>query len=178
MKDAKKKSVNMTFQALYSYILNTNYRSLAGIIGVLVSLMGVAVLVFGWNTMATGQKVLFILVALSFLVINPLSLAFKAWQQLKLSPSYKQPLDYTFTDEGITVEQGEAKQDIKWEKICRLMMTGKMIAIYTDRYHAFVIPLSELGEDKGKIITTLVQFTASYYPRLSGNLKSYLSGKN
>ncbi len=178
MKEAKKKSVNMTFQALYSYILNTNYRSLAGIIGVLVSLIGVVALVFGWETMSTGQRTLFILVALSFLVINPLSLAFKAWQQLKLSPSYKQPLDYTFGDDGITVEQGEAKQHIKWDKICRIMMTGKMLAIYTDRYHAFVIPLSELGDDKGKIITTVVQFTAGYYPRISSNLKVYLSGKN
>ncbi len=178
MKEAKTKSVNMTFQALYSYILNTNYRSFGGIIGVLVSLMGVAILIFGWNTMANGQKILFILVALAFLVVNPLSLAFKAWKQLKLSPSYKLPLDYTFGDEGITVSQGEAKQDISWDKICRIMMTGKMIAIYTDRYHAFVIPLSELGADKGKIITTVVQFTASYYPKLSGNLKGYLSGKN
>ena len=94
-----------------------------------------------------------------------------------LCPSYKKPLDYTFHNEGITISQGELSQSIEWSNIYRLMMTKKMIAIYTNRINAFVIPLSELGEDRGKIISSLVQFTVDYKPILSGNLKGYKSGK-
>ncbi|MGN0435767.1 MAG: YcxB family protein [Wujia sp.] len=172
-----KKSVNMTYRALYSYILNTNYRSFSGITGLFLSVAALVILAIGWDKMGTSQRLIFMVVGLVFLVINPLMLAFKAFKQFKLSPSYRKPLDYLFEDDGITVSQGELKQELSWDKICRLMLTNSMLAIYTSRVHAFVIPISELGEEKGKIITMLVQFTAEYKPMLSGNLKEYRSGK-
>lgn len=177
MKEAKTKSVNMNFSALYSYIFNTNYRSAPGIMGLLISVAAIVMLVVGWDKLYIGRKVMIILIVLFILVANPLMLALKTLQQLKLSPSYKKPLDYMFTDEGITVSQGELSQPIKWSDVCRIMMTSKMIAVYTSRINAFVIPLSELGEERGKIIASIVQFTMDYRPILSRNLKGYRSGK-
>lgn len=177
MKEANTKSVKMTFKALYSYVINTNYRSYAGIIGLVISFGALIILVMNWNGFATVQKTMLIIIGLVFTVINPLSLAFKTYQQLKLSPSHKVPLDYTFSSEGITVKQGDVEQLIKWDMICRIMMTKHMVAVYTSRIHAFVIPLSELGEDKGRILTAMVSFTANNEPRLSKNLKVYTSGK-
>lgn len=177
MKEANTKSVKMTFKALYSYVINTNYRSYAGIIGLVISFGALIILAMNWNGFATGQKAMLIIIGLVFTVINPLSLAFKTYQQLKLSPSHKVPLDYTFSSEGITVKQGDVEQLIKWDMICRIMMTKHMVAVYTSRIHAFVIPLSELGEDKGRILTAMVSFTANNEPRLSKNLKVYTSGK-
>lgn len=177
MTEAKTKSVKMTYSALYSYILNTYYRSFSGILGVLLSVMALFVLVYCWGQLTTSQRVVFILVAITFTLLNPFMLAFKAFKQLKLSPSYKKPLDYTFHDDGIKISQGELSQDITWNKICRILMTDRMLAIYTGRMHAFVIPLSELGSDKGKIIASVVQFTAEYKPAMSKNLKGYQSGK-
>lgn len=177
MTAAKTKSVKMKFSALYSYVINTNYRCFSGVLGLLISFMAAVIMIIGWNTMSNGQRTVFVLLALLFTIINPSMLAFKAFKQLKLSPSYKKPLEYTFSDNGILVAQGELKQDIEWKDICRIMMTRHMLAIYTGRYHAFVIPLSELGSDKGKIIASVVQFTAEYKPRISGNLKRYQSGK-
>ena len=177
MKEANTKSVKMTFKALYSYVLNTNYRSYAGVIGLVISFGALVILAMNWNGFGTGQRAILIIIGLVFTVINPLSLAFKTYQQLKLSPSHKMPLDYTFSSDGITVAQGEATQLIKWDMICRIMMTNHMVAVYTSRIHAFVIPLSELGEDKGRILTAMVSFTANNEPRLSRNLKVYTSGK-
>lgn len=177
MTTANRKSVNMTYRALYSYILNTYYRSFSGVTGLFLSIAALAILALCWGKLGSGQRLIFIIVGLTFLVINPLMLAFKAFRQLKLSPSYRKPLDYEFNDEGIIISQGELSQEVKWDMICRLMLTGNMIAIYTSRVHAFVIPLSELGSDKGKIITMLVQFTVDNNPVLSRNLKEYRSGK-
>ncbi len=177
MKEANTKSVKMTFKALYSYVLNTNYRSYAGIIGLVISFGALALLVANWNGFGTGQKAMLLIIGLVFTVINPLSLAFKTYQQLKLSPSHKIPLDYTFSSDGINVTQGEVSQLIEWNMICRIMLTKHMVAVYTSRIHAFVIPLSELGEDKDRILTAMVSFTANYEPRLSNSLKVYTSGK-
>ena len=123
------------------------------------------------------QKAIFIIVALMFTVINPLSLAFKTFKQLKTSPSYKQPLVYTFGDNGIGVSQGEEHMDLEWKGVYRLLMTKYMLAVYTNRMHAFVIPLDQLGDDKGKILASVVNFTAGYKPRVSRSLKRYQSGK-
>ena len=119
----------------------------------------------------------YIVVACAFTIINPALLAFKAWRQLKLSTSHKKPLQYTIDDQGITISQDELSQTMQWNMICRILMTQKILAVYTSSVHAFVIPLSELGEDKGKIITAIVQFSASNNPRLSKNLKRFQSGK-
>ena len=162
MTEAKTKSVNMTFPALFSYVMNTNYRSMSGILGLVLSF---------------GAIVMLVIVALMFTVINPLSLAFKTFKQLKTSPSYKQPLVYTFGDDGIGVSQGEEHMDLEWKGVYRLLMTKYMLAVYTNRMHAFVIPLDQLGDDKGKILASVVNFTAGYKPRVSRSLKRYQSGK-
>lgn len=177
LKAAKTKSVNMSFTALYSYVINTNYRSISGVMSLFISIVSLLILAIKWTSIAGNQKVALIIVGLLFTVFNPLILAFRTFKQLKLSPSYKKPLIYTFSDNGITVSQGEQSQDIAWDMICRIMLTNKMLAIYTGRMHAFVIPLSELGDDRGKIIASVVQFTAAYKPRISSSLKRFVSGK-
>ncbi|MDD6328786.1 MAG: YcxB family protein [Eubacteriales bacterium] len=177
MTAAKTKSVKMNFSALYSYIINTNYRSLSGVMGIVISVGSLVCALIFWTKFAVSTKIMLILVALLFTVINPLMLAFKAFQQLKLSPSYKKPIDYTFTDDGITISQGDVSTTLTWKQICRLMLTKQMLAIYTSRIHAFVIPVSELGEDGPKILTSVVQFTSQYNPKLSNSLKRYQSGK-
>ncbi|MBQ9609263.1 MAG: YcxB family protein [Lachnospiraceae bacterium] len=177
MTDTKTKSIKMTFWALYSYVMNTNYRSIAGVLGLFLSLGSIGILIIGWNGLLLRQKIIFIIIALAFTVINPVMLAVKTASQLKKSPSYKKPLNYSFGDDGILVSQDELSQKIKWKDIYRIMLTKSMVAIYTGPVTAFVIPLSELGKDKGKILSAVVQFTAAYKPRLSRNLKVYQTGK-
>lgn len=177
MSKTKKKTVSMSFEALLSYIINTNYRCFSGVSGLFISVVSLILLLLGFNSLSRSGKILLLLVGLTFTVINPIVLTFKAFKQYKLSPSYRKPLSYTFTNDGIEVSLGEQSQLVKWDMICRLMMTKSMIAIYTSRLHAFVIPLKELGDDKGNIVTSVVQFTAEYKPQLSKNLKEYKSGK-
>ncbi len=177
MKQANTKSVRMTYKALVSYILNTNYRSASGVMGLVISVGSLAALIATWDKSNVQNKLVLLAVGLLFTVINPIVLSFKAFRQLKLSPSYKKPIDYTFFDEGVGIRQGEQEITLTWDMIVRLMLTKSMLAIYTSRVHAFVIPVSELGEDSAKIITSVVQFTENYGPRLSGNLKAYRTGK-
>lgn len=177
MKEAKTKSVKMTFKALYSYIINTNYRNISGFIGIFISVASIVCVLIFWNSFATSTKVMLIIIGLVFTIINPLMLAFKAFKQLKLSPSYKKPIDYTFSDEGIKVSQGELSETLPWNRISALMLTKHMLAIYTSRIHAFVIPVSELGDDGPKILTSVVQFTSQYNPKISSSLKRFQSGK-
>ncbi|MDD6136208.1 MAG: YcxB family protein [Lachnospiraceae bacterium] len=177
MTEAKTKSVNMTFRALYSYIINTNYRNVSGYFSIFISVASLACAFIFWNSFATGTKIMLILIGLIFTVLNPLMLAFKAFKQLKLSPSYKKPIEYTFYDDGIKVSQGDLSDTLPWNRISALMLTKHMLAIYTSRIHAFVIPVSELGDDGPKILASVVQFTSQYNPKISNSLKRFQSGK-
>ncbi len=173
MKDIKTKPISMTYKALLSYVLNTNYRSVTGVMGLLISLVSLGVMVGLWGRLTVRQRVVFLILGLIFTVINPLLLAFQAFKQFKLSPSYKHPIVYTFTEKGIGVTQQEQTLFLKWEQITRLMLTNAMFAIYTSRVHAFVLPLRALEADKSKIIARTVQFAEPHSPRMSGSLGSY-----
>ena len=173
MKEVKTKTIQMTYKALLSYVLNTNYQSVAGIMSLGLSLVCLAVLILFFGRISMRSRMLLLVVGLLFTVINPLLLAFRTFKQFKLSPSYRKPIVYTFTDEGIGIAQGDQDMTLGWDRIVRLLMTNSMIAIYTNRIHAFVIPLSELSDDRPKIVASLVQFTEQYGPRLSRNLTGY-----
>ncbi len=177
MKATTTKSIRMTYRALLSYVLNTNYRSVSGVVGLALSIGALVLCIVQWGNLSVKQKIVLLFVASVFTVINPLMLALKTFRQYKLSVSYKNPITYTFGDEGIRIEQGEQTLDLSWDKIVKLMLTSSMFAIYTNRIHAFVIPLSELGEEKAKIMASVVQFTEQYRPHISGSLKGYRTGK-
>ena len=63
MTEAKSKSVTMNFSALYSYILNTNYRSVPGIMGLALSAGAIVLLIVGWDKLYIGRKIMIIIVA-------------------------------------------------------------------------------------------------------------------
>lgn len=177
MTDKQTKSVSMTFKALYSYILDSYYKKISGIISAIFSIASIVVLILGWGQMAVNQRILFIILGSLFTIVNPIMLAFKAFQQLKLSPSFKKPIVYTFGTDGITVTQEDASQEVKWEQICKISLSKNVLALYTGVIYAFIIPVSELGDAKGKILSVVVQYTANHSPKITNNLKGYLSGK-
>lgn len=177
MVESKTKQVKMEFAPLYNYVMNTNYRNFAGVVSLGLSFVAAGVLVVKGSELSNAHRLAFAIIALLFTVINPLMLAFRTYKQLKLSESYKKPIQYTFRDSGITLKQGDLEQELEWKHICRILLTNKILAIYTSRIHACVIPLSQLGDDKGKILAAVVQFTAEYKPQISRSLKEYQSGK-
>ena len=174
---SKKITVNMNKKALTDFVLRSYYTKLSGIMSIILGLGGLAFLV--WNIVSDNPTIrnilLFGAVAVVCLVLNPLTLIWKAKNQLKTNPSYKAPVSYELTPEKLTISAGEESQDLEWNNIYRLRASNSMVAVYTSPYHAFVIPTTELGEDKSIVLSRLVQYTREYRPRLSGNLKKYLA---
>lgn len=174
---SKKITVNMNKKALTDFVLRSYYSKLSGIMSIILGLGGLAFLI--WN-IASGNPtirniLLFGAVAVICLVLNPLTLIWKAKNQLKTNPSYKAPVNYELTPEKLTISAGEESTDLEWNNIYRLRASSSMVAVYTSPYHAFVIPTTELGDDKAIVLSRFVQYTREFRPRLSGNLKKYLA---
>lgn len=174
---SKKITVNMNKKALTDFVMRSYYCKLSGIMSIVLGLGGLAFLV--WNIASGNPSVrnilLFGAVAVICLVANPMTLLMKANKQLKTNPSYKAPVSYELRPENLKISVGEESQELEWNNIYRLRASGSMVAVYTSPYHAFVIPTDELGSDRAIVLSRLVQYTREYRPRLSRNLKQYVT---
>ena len=176
MLQEKKFQINMTKEALQSFMVTSYYSRLGGWFSILLGLGGVVMAVreifFREKTDITGLAA-YTIIALFCLLINPLLLRSQAKRQLENSPSYQQPVEYTLYPEYLEVCQGEEHLEVGWELIYKIKMTRKMVAVYTSKINAFVWPLTELGDDRASILSRVVQYTQEFHPILSGNLKEY-----
>ncbi len=75
--------------------------------------------------------------------------------------------------ESLNLDSSYQQEKLEWRHIYRLRLGRKMLAIHTSPVHAFVIPLSELGNDKDIVLSRLVQYTEPHKPHISGTLKHY-----
>lgn len=132
---------------MYEFMINHTYKSIMGIVGVIISLLAVvALIVYGKNYDLT-KKLLFVFIALLFTVINPISLYFKSKKQVKMNDSFQHPLCYTFTNNGIDVKQGEQSLHINWDDIIKIVSTKNLVIIYLSAINAFIFPKSQIGDD-------------------------------
>ncbi len=141
---------------MYEFMINHTYKSMMGVVGVLISILAiVALIVYGKNYDLT-KKLLFIFIALLFTVINPISLYFKSKKQVKMNDSFQHPLCYTFSELGIDVRQGEQSLHINWDDIMKVISTKNLVVIYLSAINAFIFPKEQIGkefEEFKKIIT-------------------------
>lgn len=131
--------VQMTSGDLYDYMLHHTYSSASGLIGAVAgALMIVAFF--------SGAGVLCLIAGLIILLYLPITLFLKSKQQFLSNPSFKKPLHYKMTEEGIKVSQGEEVQSQKWEDMYKAVSTMKSLIVYTSPVNATIFPRRELGE--------------------------------
>ena len=66
------------------------------------------------------------------------------------------------------------QEKLEWRHIYRLRLGRKMLAIHTSPIHAFILPLTELGDSLDEVAGLLVKYSAPHSPHISGNLNKYL----
>ncbi len=136
--------VKMKTKDMYQFLLYHTYGRISGWFGVLLSVISIIMLVTGFDTYDDAGKMVLVVIALAFTVVNPLMLLSKAMQQVANNPTYKKPLHYAVTNEGITISQDEQSQTMSWENIKKVKQFSNVLIVYTSKVHAFVFPLDQL----------------------------------
>ncbi len=139
--------VKMRTKDLYKFLICHTYSGLHGWFGVFLSVIAIFLLVTSYDSYDDAGKMILIVIALAFTVVNPLMLLSKAKQQILTNPAYKAPLHYMLTEEGIAVSQGEESQEVAWNMLTRQRKFGGVLMVYTSKVHAFIFPLDQVGED-------------------------------
>lgn len=131
--------IQMTSADLYDYMLYHTYNSPSGLIG---TIAGALMVVAG----AAGAGILCLIAGLVVILYLPLTLLLKSKQQFLMNASFKKPLHFKMTEEGIEVSQEEETQSQKWEDMHKAVSTARSIILYTSPLNASIFPRRELGE--------------------------------
>lgn len=130
---------------MYDFILKNAYGGSRGIAGISVSVIAFLLYLSGFAKQDTMlQSILIFLAAL--VVLNPMYLYYRAIKQVKLNPSFKEPLNYSVDEMGITVGQGTETGTIPWEAVASVIETKKNVFIYLSKRNAYLFPKEQLKE--------------------------------
>lgn len=143
---AVKFDVKMTQRAMFDFTLYTSYTSISGIAGVV---LGGAGLVMTIQHLAAGDMsgaTPFVLIALFFLVANPITMWTRSADQVLKSPMFQKPITYEFTEEGVVVSQDGQSALNEWSNFQKAVSTNKSIILYVTKVRALILPRESLGE--------------------------------
>lgn len=134
--------VKLDKKSLYQFLLYHNYMRPSGIIGVLISIAAVVVLCVQWGQWTPSQRVMLVVLALLFTVLQPLMLLSKGRRQLQME-EFQIPFHYVFDENGIVISQKDQRQEFSWEDVRRIKYRKSAIYVYMSTVSAFIIPDSQ-----------------------------------
>ena len=137
--------VKITANILYDYMLHHAYTHIQGLLG---SMVGVLMIVLFYS----NRQPICLIVGVVILLYLPWAFFLKSRQQMQRTPTFKKPLHYKLTEEGIEVSQDEEVQQMAWENMYRAISTLNSVVVYTTPVNACIFPKKDLGEQKYKVI--------------------------
>ena len=154
--------IKMTPGALYDYLLYHTYTGTSGLLGTIAG----ALLVVAFFMNGSALYLIFGLIVLLYL---PWTLYIRSKKQYLANPAFKEPLHYILNDEGMTVSQKEASEQITWENMYKAVSTPKSIVLYTSPVNATIFPKKDLGEQKAALIEVISTHMPTKKVKIRGN---------
>ena len=115
-------------------------------------------MITSWNKIDTPRKMMFVLLANMFLLIQPAMLYLKSAKQAR-SEAIRAGLSLEMNDEGIVVSSKGESIDFKWESGFRSRIVPGIIIIYVDAVRGYLLPDRYTKENKEKIVAVLKEKT-------------------
>ena len=115
-------------------------------------------MITSWNKIDTPRKIMFVLLANMFLIIQPAMLYLKSAKQAR-SEAIRAGLSLEMNEEGIVVSSKGESIDFKWENGFRSRIVPGIIIIYVDAVRGYLLPDRYTKENKDKIVAVLKEKT-------------------
>lgn len=143
--------VNMKTSILYDYSLYHTYRGISGILGTVVGML----LILNY---LQNHQILYLIFGIIVVAYLPVGLLLNAKKQMTMVETYKSPLHYKLSEEGIEVSQGDVVQVMPWTGILKAVSTQKSIILYTGRNIAVIFPRADLGDNLQDALKIICQY--------------------
>ena len=144
-----KVTLNIKLEAKDLYIFNMRqaYRGMQGFLSILLPVLVFAYAVTSFGTVSMPSTFVYVGLGIMFLVYVPVSLWLRVNKIMKdENNALSKTLQYEFEEEGIRVSVEEESVEFKWENVFQMKKTKDCIYLFTNRIHAYILPLSQVGE--------------------------------
>ncbi len=133
--------VKMTARDLFDFSMYNSYSGFTGLFNIVFTAGAVAILAVTWNwpTVSVYQRILLVLCALMFTVVQPVLLMQKSKKQAA-STGFSLPITLTLSDEKFAVEQGGVTGDMEWGQIWKVICIKSLYIIKVGPVRAYLIP--------------------------------------
>lgn len=156
-------NTQLTAKDLYRFNMRNAYTSTQGILSIICAALVVFVFIWRFDRLTVPYMILFIILAIVFIIYIPVSLWLRSNQVFKNNEIFKEPLTYSFTDEDITVTSPSAQEEeahLRYDDIYKVVVTKGYILIYTNRISAYIIPRG--FDDETKVMDFLTDKVDNY----------------
>lgn len=143
-------NVSLNAKQYYHFNLYHCYHSVNGFLGIFLGILCIVYGVAGCfveDWLSVTQIVIFIVFGIVILVYNPVALYVRSKRRFLTNPVMRDSVQYIFAERGITLKQGEVEEEMPWENLYKIIKTKESMIFYLTRFHANIIPLSEMGQD-------------------------------
>ena len=144
-----KLSVKLTAKEMFNFMMKHTYSSMSGYIGLILS--GCAfvgfIMTLTNSEVNIAYKIVLLITALLFTVIQPLTLYRKSKRQVEQNENINKPMEYKFTDAMIQISQGEEHVEYEWTQVIKVNSSKLCIFLYVSKYRAFIIPRRVFEDD-------------------------------
>lgn len=125
--------------------MHRTYHSIIGVCNIVFTVAVILLTAHFWNRTNDFIEVLLFVGCILFPVLQPLAVYMKAKSQALLVP---QDMILKFDDAGLHVTVKEKKETIRWEKIRGAVKEYKMIILFSDAKHGYILTDRMLGSKK------------------------------
>lgn len=149
--------IKVTTWDMYVFLMYHTYHAFSGIFSIVA---GVALILFYFINRHGSISNLWIYLAFGiiFLIYQPVALYTRAAKQVKLGTSFKKPLGYRLSKEGIEVIQGDVTGQVTWDQVYRVRETGRLILVYTNARNAFIWVKAQMGSGEQAVKEMIGQY--------------------
>lgn len=136
----------VTEKDLMNFKVYHNYHSVGGVAAVLFGIIALFICVISVNQVNISYTLMMGFFGIFFTIYTPIEMKLKVRKQMKKVAALHEPVQYTVTDEKITLQQGEVTEELLWDDVFKVKCTGKSLILYITSVRANIIPLRDLGD--------------------------------
>ncbi len=153
-KKVLKYSIKLNVNDIWLFSFYTANKGFLGIFNLIFTLASIYILISTWNTSDITRKIVFLISALLFSIIQPVILYIKALKQSK-TIGIKKGFALDISNDGLRVSQDDDIIELDWNHIYKTKLMKSMIIIYLSPLRAYLIPKRYIVDDKEDLFTLL-----------------------
>ncbi len=150
-----KVEVKINVGDMYNFFMYHTYSRVSGVFSIVFGLAMIGLMIITYGQVPIGQSYLYVLFGIFFIIFNPLNFYARAYKLVKKTPTFQEPIFYTFNKDGITTKQNTQSFTVKWEEVQKIAHSKRSIIIYMSKVRANIIPKQAVGDNYNRLLEVM-----------------------